>query len=215
MRPRIRLLLVEDQPLLRAGLARILAEDPSIELVGEAGDGREAVRLAAELKPDLVMMDIRMPQMDGVEATRQVIAERQETKVLILTAFETDSLVLQALKAGASGYLLKDAYPEDITAAIVTVMAGGRVMAGTVANRILGMASGRGSIRGSYDNLTAREIELLTLLASGMTNKQIALRLKLSGKTVRNHVSNIYEKLKIYDRSQAVLYAVRKGLVQV
>jgi DNA-binding NarL/FixJ family response regulator len=215
VRSRIRLLLVEDQPLLRAGLARLLAEDPSIELVGEAGDGREAVRLAAELKPDLVVMDIRMPVMDGVDATREILADQQETKVLILTAFETDSLVLQALKAGASGYLLKDAYPEDITAAIVTVMAGGRVMAGTVANRILGMASGRGSIRGSYDNLTAREIELLTLLASGMTNKQIALRLKLSGKTVRNHVSNIYEKLKIYDRSQAVLYAVRKGLVQV
>ncbi len=212
---RIRVLLADDQTLLRTGLARLLNGDSRLEVVGEAGDGLQAVSLARELNPDLVVMDLRMPNLDGVEAARRILAEQPNTKVLVLTAFETDSYVLQALQAGVCAYVLKDAQVHAIISSIIAVMAGERVMASAVASRVLDMLTGKGPTREFYDNLTAREIEILTLVASGMTNKQIAYRTRISDKTVRNHISNIYEKLKIYDRSQAVLYAVRKGLVQV
>ncbi len=135
--------------------------------------------------------------------------------MLILTTFEADSYVIQSLKAGASGYVLKDAQPEAIVSSIFAVMSGERVMASAVANRVLDMLTGAATPKEFYDGLTAREIEILKLIASGMANKQIAYRLKISEKTVRNHVSNMYEKLEIYDRAQAVLYAVRKGLIEV
>jgi DNA-binding NarL/FixJ family response regulator len=160
-------------------------------------------------------MDIKMPNVDGIEATRTIIESLPDVRVLILTTFETDSHVIQALKAGARGYVLKDSTASAIISSIVAVMAGERVMAGAVANRVLEMLTGSTTPKEFYDGLTNREIEILKLLANGMANKQIAYRLKISEKTVRNHVSNTYEKLGIYDRSQAVLYAVRKGLVEV
>jgi DNA-binding NarL/FixJ family response regulator len=160
-------------------------------------------------------MDIKMPGMDGIEATRQILESGSGVKVLMLTTFETDSQVIQALKAGASGYVLKDSTAEAIVSSVVSVMLGERVMASAVANRVLEMLTGSTTPKEFYDGLTSREIEILKLLASGMANKQIAYRLKISEKTVRNHVSNTYEKLGINDRSQAVLYAVRKGLVEV
>ena len=210
-----RVMIADDQTLFRTGLARLLDEDSRVEVVGLAIDGAEAVKLAAKLKPDVVLMDLKMPNMDGIEATRQIVAQTPETKVLILTTFEADNHVIQALKAGARGYVLKDALSDAIVSGILAVVAGESVMAGAVANRVLEMLTGARTPKEFYDGLTAREIEILKLLPTGMANKQIAFRLKISEKTVRNHVSNMYEKLSIYDRSQAVLYAVRKGLVEV
>lgn len=210
-----RVLVVDDQTLFRTGLTSLLSADERVEVVGQAVDGNDAVKQAAKVKPDVVLMDIKMPNMDGIEATRRIIEALPGTKILILTTFETDSQVIQALKAGASGYVLKDSSAAAIVSSIVAVMSGERVMASAVANRVLEMLTGTATPKEFYDGLTNREIEILKLLAGGMANKQIAFRLKISEKTVRNHVSNMYEKLGIYDRSQAVLYAVKKGLVEV
>lgn len=210
-----RVLIVDDQTLFRTGLTSLLAEDERVDVVGQAVDGADAVKQAIKLKPDVVLMDIKMPSVDGIEATRQIVEAVPGVKVLILTTFETDSQVIQALKAGASGYVLKDSSAAAIVSSIVAVMSGERVMASAVANRVLEMLTGTTTPKEFYDGLTNREIEILKLLANGMANKQIAYRLKISEKTVRNHVSNTYEKLGIYDRSQAVLYAVKKGLVEI
>jgi DNA-binding NarL/FixJ family response regulator len=210
-----RVLIADDQTLFRAGLARLLDEDSRVEVVGLAMDGQEAVKQAAKLKPDVVLMDMKMPNCDGIEATRLIIEADPAIKVVVLTTFETDSQVIQALKAGASGYVLKDSSAQAIVSTVVAVMSGEKVMASAVANRVLEMLTGTTTPKQFYDGLTNREIEILKLLANGMANKQIAYHLKISEKTVRNHVSNTYEKLGIYDRSQAVLYAVRKGLVEV
>jgi DNA-binding NarL/FixJ family response regulator len=196
-------------------MARLLDVDDRVQVVGEAADGIEAVKLALKVKPDVVLMDIKMPNLDGIEATRRIVTENPDIKVLMLTTFEADNHVIQALKAGASGYVLKDSQPDAIVSSILAVVAGERVMASTVANRVLEMLTGATTPKEFYDGLTAREVEILNLVATGMANKQIAFRLKISDKTVRNHVSNMYEKLGIYDRSQAVLYAVRKGLVEI
>jgi DNA-binding NarL/FixJ family response regulator len=208
-------LIADDQTLFRVGLARLLEEDERVKIIGQAGDGAEAVKLAGSLKPDVVLMDLKMPNLDGIEATRQIVAAHPGVKVLLLTTFEADNHVIQALKAGASGYILKDSKPDSIVSSLLAVMAGERVMASAVANRVLEMLTGTTTPKEFYDGLTGREIEILKLLAGGMANKQIAYKLKISEKTVRNHVSNMYEKLNIYDRSQAVLYAVRKGLVEI
>jgi DNA-binding NarL/FixJ family response regulator len=213
--PTVRVLIADDQTLFRVGLARLLEEDPRVQIVGQAGDGVEAVKLAGTLKPDVVLMDLKMPNLDGIEATRQISASQPGVRVLLLTTFEADNHVIQALKAGASGYILKDSRPDSIVSSLLAVMAGERVMASAVANRVLEMLTGTTTPKEFYDGLTGREIEILKLLAGGMANKQIAYKLKISEKTVRNHVSNMYEKLNIYDRSQAVLYAVRKGLVEI
>ncbi len=211
----VRVLIADDQTLFRVGLARLLEEDPRVEIVGEAGDGAEAVKLAGTVMPDVILMDLKMPNVDGIEATKQILAKHPGVKVLLLTTFEADNHVIQALKAGASGYILKDSRPDSIVSSLLAVMAGERVMASAVANRVLEMLTGTTTPKEFYDGLTGREIEILKLLAGGMANKQIAYKLKISEKTVRNHVSNMYEKLNIYDRSQAVLYAVRKGLVEI
>ena len=213
--PTVRVLIADDQTLFRVGLARLLEEDPRVDIVGQAGDGVEAVKQAGSLKPDVVLMDLKMPNLDGIEATRQIVASHPGVRVLLLTTFEADNHVIQALKAGASGYILKDSKPDSIVSSLLAVMAGERVMASAVANRVLEMLTGTTTPKEFYDGLTGREIEILKLLAGGMANKQIAYKLKISEKTVRNHVSNMYEKLNIYDRSQAVLYAVRKGLVEI
>ena len=210
-----RVLIADDQTLFRSGLARLLDGDDRVTVVGEAFDGLEAVKLAASLKPDVVLMDIKMPNLDGIEATRRIVAESPKSKVLMLTTFEADNHVIQALKAGASGYVLKDSEASAIVSIILAVVAGERVMASAVANRVLEMLTGATTPKEFYDGLTAREVEILKMLATGMANKQIAYKLKISEKTVRNHVSNMYEKLGIYDRAQAVLYAVRKGLVEI
>ena len=210
-----RVLIADDQTLFRSGLARLLDVEDRVAVVGEAVDGLDAVKLAASLKPDVVLMDIKMPNLDGIEATRRIVTENPKVKVLMLTTFEADNHVIQSLKAGASGYVLKDSTAGAIVSSILAVVAGERVMASAVANRVLEMLTGATTPKEFYDGLTAREVEILKMLATGMANKQIAYKLKISEKTVRNHVSNMYEKLDIYDRAQAVLYAVRKGLVEI
>jgi len=200
-----RVLIVDDQTLFRTGLSRLLDEDPRVEVVGEAKDGAEAVVQAAKLKPDVVLMDIKMPNLDGIEAARQITQADPNIKVLMLTTFEADNQVIQALKAGARGYVLKDSTAQAIITSIAAVMSGERVMASVVANRVLELLTGTTSPKEFYDGLTSREVEILKLLATGMANKQIAYRLQISEKTVRNHVSHTYEKLGIYDRAQAVL----------
>jgi DNA-binding NarL/FixJ family response regulator len=211
----IGLLIVDDHALLRSGLARLFADDARVAVLGEAADGEEAVRLAAQLKPDVVLMDLRMPNLDGIEATRQIIAADPTVKVIVLTSIDADNQVLLALQAGASGFALKDTTPGAIINAIEAVMEGQRVMASQVAQRVLARSNGVKSPSDSYDGLTTREVEILRLLAGGQTNKQVASGLQISDKTVRNHTSNIYEKLGIHDKTQAVLYAARKGLIEL
>jgi len=210
-----RVLVVDDQNLFRSGLVRLLEADSRVQVVGQAVDGLDAIKKVASLKPDVILMDLKMPNLDGIEATRRVLAEHPQIKILILTTFETDSYVLQALRAGASGYVLKDAQIDSVVSSILAVISGERVMASAVVNRVVEMLSGNSTPKEFYDGLTAREIEILKLIAMGQANAQIARRLDISDKTVRNHVSNMYEKLHIYDRSQVVLYGVRKGLVEV
>ena len=211
----VRVLVVDDQTLFRSGLARLLAIQPGLEVVGEASDGAEAMRLVHDLEPDVVLMDIRMPGVDGIEATRRITRDRPATRVLILTSFHTDAYVLDALRSGARGYVLKDSAVEAIASSIQAVMSSERVISGPIAQRMVGLLTGDSPGREFYDGLTARELEVLKMIASGMPNKRIAFKLHISEKTVRNHISHIYEKLDIYDRSQAVLYAVRKGLVDL
>jgi DNA-binding NarL/FixJ family response regulator len=211
----VRVLIADDQNLFRSGLARLLEADPRVHVVGQAVDGLDVIKKVSTLKPDVILMDLKMPNLDGIEATRRIVAEHPHVKILILTTFETDSYVLQALRAGASGYVLKDSQVDAIVSSTLAVMSGERVMASAVANRVIDMLTGTSTPKEFYDGLTAREVEILKLIAIGQANKQIARRLGISEKTVRNHVSNMYEKLHIYDRSQAVLYAVRKGLVEL
>jgi len=211
----VRVVVVDDQTLFRSGLVRLLHSQPGLAVVGEAADGAEAISLVDTLRPDVVLMDIRMPGLDGLEATRQITRSHPSVRVLVLTTFHTDAYVLEALKAGARGYVLKDSAVEAISSSIQAVMSSERVISGPVAQRVLSMLTGESPNRDFYDGLTPRELEVLKMIAAGLPNKRIAFRLKISEKTVRNHISHIYEKLQIYDRSQAVLYAVRKGLVDL
>jgi DNA-binding NarL/FixJ family response regulator len=211
----IRIVLVDDQTLFRKALARLLAETSDLQIVGEAGDGAEAIRMVGEHKPDVVLMDLQMPTLGGVEATRRLRDEHPEVKVLILTTFETDAYVLEALRAGAAGYVLKDSPPEAIASSIRAVLSNEKVMSTPIADRVVAMLTGETTPQQYYDGLTTRELQVLKMIAGGMANKQVAFQLKISEKTVRNHISHIYEKLEIYDRAQAVLYAVRKGLVEL
>jgi len=209
-RPRV--LVVDDQLLFRSGLVGLLQTDGRVDVVGQAAEGAEAVRLVGELNPDVVLMDLRMPGLDGVEASRQITAGYPGVRVLVVSGFGADSFVIDALKAGASGYLLKDSGIDAIVSSIVAVTAGESVMTQTIADRVLQMLTMMP--KQFYDGLTEREVEILRLLAQGLANKQIAYRLRVSDKTIRNHISNVYRKLGISDRTQAVLYAVRKGLIE-
>jgi DNA-binding NarL/FixJ family response regulator len=210
-----RVLVVDDQQLFRSGLVKLLENDPRIDIVGDTEDGAEAVKLIPSLRPDVVLMDVRMPNMDGLEAAQRITAAHPNVKVLMLSGFGAESQVIHALNAGASGYVVKDSPLEAIVTSILAVVAGGQVLSETIADRVLSMISGGPPNKTMYDGLTQREVEILRLLATGVANKQVAFRLKISDKTVRNHISHIYEKLNIFDRSQAVLYAVKKGLVEV
>jgi len=163
-----RVLIADDQTLFRSGLARLLDGDDRVSVVGEAVDGLDAVKLAASLKPDVVLMDIKMPNLDGIEATRRVISDNPKVKVLMLTTFEADNYVIQSLKAGASGYVLKDSQAGAIVSSILAVVAGERVMASAVANRVLEMLTGATTPKEFYDGLTAREVEILKMLATGI-----------------------------------------------
>jgi DNA-binding NarL/FixJ family response regulator len=210
----IRVLVVDDQTLLVAGLVRLLREDSRLEVVGTGSTGVDAIEQVEKLTPDVVLMDLKMPEMDGIEATKQITRDHPGVRVLVLSSFEAETQVVEALKVGASGYVLKDAEPEAIISSIIAVHAGEQVMASAVARKVVDMLSGHTAPKQFYDGLTPREIEILKLVAAGMPNKRIAYNLHISEKTVRNHIVNMYSKLHIFDRTQAVLYAVRRGLVE-
>jgi DNA-binding NarL/FixJ family response regulator len=213
----IRVLLVDDQELMRMGFRMVLGAQSDIDVVGEAGDGRHAVELARELKPDVVLMDVRMPILDGVEATKQ-IAEAGLAKVLVMTTFDLDEYALSALRNGASGFLLKDTQPAELVSSLRAVASGDAVVAPSTTRRLLDRFLGEsgGELRDAsvLDALTEREREVLVLMAKGLSNTEIAGKLFLSEATVKTHVGRILAKLDVRDRVQAVVLAYETGLVR-
>jgi DNA-binding NarL/FixJ family response regulator len=219
---RTRVLLVDDQALLRMGFRLVLEAEDDLEVVGEAGDGAEAVRLTAGLAPDVVLMDVRMPGVNGIEATEQIIASGSGARVLILTTFDLDEYAFAALRAGASGFLLKDARPAELIGAIRAVATGDAVVSPRVTRRMLEMFSGSLPTAGNPDpsgvdpriaQLTPREVEVLRTVAEGLSNGEIAQRFVLSEATIKTHVGRILAKLGVRDRVQAVVLAYETGLV--
>jgi DNA-binding NarL/FixJ family response regulator len=208
----IRVAVVDDQKLFARGLSGLVGLLPGVEVVGVAYDGEEAIALCRKEEPDVVLMDISMPKMDGISATREIKALLPRTAVVILTGHEEDEHVFEGIKAGAQGYLLKDSEPEDLSRAIHTVFAGDTIIAPDLAQKMLNTFEGGAHLA---PPLTERELEVIKALAQGMSDRQIARSLGISEKTVRNHTSNIYRKLHIFDRTQAVIYAVREGVIDV
>jgi DNA-binding NarL/FixJ family response regulator len=208
---RLRVLVADDHPLFRAGLTMALELGGSVELVGEARTGAEAVAAASELQPDVVVMDLHMPDLNGIEATRRIVAERPQTGILVLTMFEDDESVFSAMRAGARGYLLKGAGPEEISRAIEAVGRGEAIFGSAIARRIIEFMTAPRQPE-PFPELTDREAEVLELIAQGWSNGRIAEHFTLSTKTVRNHVSNIFTKLRVPDRPQAILRAREAGL---
>ena len=213
MNERIRILIVDDHPLIREGLRAILETQPDMELVGEARDGNEAVARAQALKPDVILMDLALPHMDGVEATRQIIQNDPLVRVLILSNYLDDDKVFGVLKAGAKGYLIKETNPQDLRQAVRAVYQGKSALDPAVQRKLVDQfAQTNGKSASSKDNLTEREQEVLRLMAQGLTNPQIGHKLSIAEGTVRFHVSNVLKKLGLKNRTQAVLYAVHNGL---
>ena len=222
----IRVLLADDQPLLRHGFALILRAQPDIEVIGEAADGAEAVRLNGLLRPDVVLMDVRMPGMDGIEATREITSVNPPTRVIILTTFDVDEYAFDGLRAGASGFLLKNARPDELLSGIRSVASGDAVLAPSTTRRVLDAFAGGFVSRAPSETagpgvaaepdalsaLTARELEVFTEMATGSTNKEIAQQLHLSETTVKTHVVRILAKLGLRDRTQAVIFAYERGI---
>ena len=214
----IRVIVADDQALVRGGFRLILETQPDIEVVGEAADGREAVTSAQGLRPDVVLMDIRMPGMDGLEATRRLMTTPNPPRVLMLTTFDLDEYVYDALRAGASGFLLKDVRPEQLADAVRAVAAGDTLLAPAITRRLVEQylrrpppAPGR---RPGLDALTDRELEVLRLVARGRSNQQIASTLFLGESTVKTHLTHLFAKLGLRDRAQAVVLAYESGLIQ-
>lgn len=212
----IDVLIVDDQQLARAGLRMILDGQPDIRIVGEGGDGAEAVSLARRLRPTVAILDIRMPRVDGLEATRRIVAAEPATRILLLTTFDLDEYAYEGLRAGASGFLLKDAPAEDIVHAVRTVARGDTTLAPTVTRRLIEEHVGRPRPDAfpALEALTSRELDVLRLLAVGCSNAEIGDRLGLSEATVKTHVGRVLDKLGVRDRVQAVICAYESGLVE-
>lgn len=227
----IRVLLVDDQPLLLQGFSMILSTEDDVQVVGQVTDGQQALDAVPELRPDLVLMDVQMPVMDGIEATRRIVADHPEVKVVILTTFDRDDYLFDALDAGASGFLLKNADADDLTDAIRTVAHGHALLAPEVTRRVIGAMTGTAQAANGIPDqasapepqagrptplphLTSREREMLVLVAQGLSNAEIAARVFVSEATVKTHVSNVLAKLGVRDRVQAVIAAYDSGLVQ-
>jgi DNA-binding NarL/FixJ family response regulator len=214
----IRVLLADDQQLVRSGFRMILRADPELDVAGEAADGVEALQLARELEPDVVLMDVRMPRVDGIEATRRIAALPEPPRVLVLTTFDLDEYVFAALRAGASGFLLKDAPESQLLSAIRIVADGGSLFAPSVTRRLIERFADLGDPASAQppeiDALTPREVEILRLLARGLSNAEIAAQLVVSEHTVKTHVARVLSKLDLRDRTQAVIAAYESGLVR-
>ncbi|NYI03978.1 response regulator [Allostreptomyces psammosilenae] len=218
----IRVLLVDDQPLLRTGFRMILESEPDLAVVGEAGDGKQALELVRSLAPDVVLMDIRMPRMDGVEATRRLTAETPPSpaRVLVLTTFDLDEYVVEAIRAGAAGFMLKDAPAEELVQAIRVVADGDAMLAPSVTRRLLDKFAGHlpsgaeETPPAELSSLTERELEVLKLVAKGLSNAEIARELFVSETTVKTHVGHVLTKLGLRDRVQAAVFAYESGLVR-
>jgi DNA-binding NarL/FixJ family response regulator len=212
----IRLLIADDQDLVRTGFRVILDGEPDLAVVAEARDGREATALARQQRPDVILMDIRMPLVDGIEATRAILGDGGSSRVLILTTFDLDEYVYAALRAGASGFLLKDAKADHLIDAIRTVHAGDALLAPSVTRRLIShflTAAPSDPVPVTLDVLTSREREILTLIAKGLSNQEIGSTLFISEGTVKTHVGRIFAKLEVRDRAQAVITAYESGLV--
>jgi DNA-binding NarL/FixJ family response regulator len=215
---RVRVLIADDDDLMRAGLRAVFSSDETIDVVGEAGDGRGAITRTRELRPDVVLMDVRMPNLDGIAATRDVLAVSPELKVIILTTFEQDDYIFGALRAGASGFLLKRTRPEDLIAAIHTVAAGDSLLSPSVTRKVIDRMAKQPAPDASsgerLTELTPREREVLELVARGLSNGEIAQAFVIEESTVKTHVKRILRKLRVRDRVQAVIFAYESGLTQ-
>ncbi len=211
-----RVLIADDDDLMRAGLIELLTADPTIEIVGQASTGREAVERAWALTPDVVLMDVRMPDLDGIEATRELSQAAAAAKVLILTTFEQDDYIFGALRAGASGFLLKRTRPEELIAAVHTIAAGDSLLSPSVTRRVIDRMAQQPTPdladQAKLDELTPREREVLELIARGLSNREIAAALVVEESTIRTHVKRILMKLDLRDRVQAVIYAYEAGI---
>lgn len=210
----IRVLVVDDQSMVRAGFRLLLADEPDIEVVAEASTGRGAVAQAARFRPDVILMDIRMPEMDGLEATRRILATDTEARVLILTTFDLDDYVFEALRAGASGFVLKDEPPEQLLAAVRTIAAGEALLSPTVTRRVIQRFATvrRQSPPAAVGDLTLRELEVFRLITRGLSNAEIGAELFISDTTVKTHVTRLLQKLELRDRAQAIVLAYQTGL---
>jgi RNA polymerase sigma factor (sigma-70 family) len=215
---RVRVLLVDDDDLMRAGIKAVLSSDESIDVVGEAGDGRAAISRISEVSPDVVLMDVRMPGLDGIAATREALAVSPGVKVVILTTFEQDDYIFGALRAGASGFLLKRTGPEELIAAIHTVAAGDSLLSPSVTRKVIDRMAEQpapdASTAERLEELTPREREVLELVARGLSNGEIAEAFVIEESTVKTHVKRILRKLRLRDRVQAVIFAYESGLTQ-
>lgn len=211
-----RVLIADDDDLMRAGLVELLSNDPTIEIIGQAGTGREAVDRTRRLSPDVVLMDIRMPDLDGITATRALSQAAPQSRVLILTTFEQDDYIFSALRAGASGFLLKRTRPEDLIAAVHTIASGESLLSPSVTRRVIDRMAQQPTPdlndQAALAELTPREREVLTLIARGLTNREIAAALVVEESTIRTHVKRVLMKLRLRDRVQAVIFAYENGL---
>ncbi|MCI0155325.1 response regulator transcription factor [Leifsonia shinshuensis] len=217
----LRILLVDDQALVRLGFRMVLEAEPDLQVVGEAADGAEAIRLAVETRPDVILMDVRMPTLDGIEATRRIVAANPAARIIILTTFDLDEYAFGGLRAGASGFLLKDARPSELTAAIRAVATGDAAVSGRVTRAMLELFADRlpasGGTPAGADPaaaLTPREREILLAMADGLTNGEIGAKFFLTESTVKTHVGRVLSKLQLRDRVHAVIFAYDNGLVE-
>lgn len=218
----VRILLVDDQQLVRLGFRMVLEAEPGFAVVGEAADGAQAVRLTAELRPDVVLMDVRMPVLDGIEATRRIVTQDPAARIIVLTTFDLDEYAFGGLRAGASGFLLKDARPEELTAAVRAVAAGDAAVSGRVTRAMLELFADRLPAGGSVDAarpdpaaaLTPREREILVAMGEGLSNGEIGARFYLTESTVKTHVGRVLSKLQLRDRVHAVIFAYEHGLLE-
>ncbi|RPI27730.1 MAG: DNA-binding response regulator [Chloroflexota bacterium] len=211
----IKLLIVEDHVMVRKGMKALLSEYPDIAVVGEAGNGLKAIELVEKLQPDVVLIDLSMPVMDGIEAIRRIIAIRPDQRIVVLTIYTGDDKLFQAIKAGAMGYLLKDSQPEELVQSIRNAYSGEPTLNPTIAWRILRDMTGAETTKRSTEELSEREIEVLRLLTQGKTDQEIAKELVLTDVTIRTHISRILSKLSLKNRVQAALYGIRSGIISI